>query len=83
MESLLGAIAILLMVLTPVSFFCNAAKSGESIPISTRQKTFLIVLSIAGLIIGFGGFWFTWMLYLGLIFIDLAGLIYFMGPKRL
>jgi hypothetical protein len=85
MSGLLIGIALLLMFVSALvaSNSRGADVGGKEAAANDPKPNFLHkALGVGGIIIALGGFWIDWMLWLGLISIELGCIAYFVGNSR-
>ena len=86
MDVLLGGVAGLLMLVSVALFFrqnSSATAKGNS-GRGSKHKPFLTLLVVSGTLIAFGGYWISWLLWVGLILIEVGCIAYHAGinPPR-
>lgn len=78
MNAVLCGITILLMFVSMALFFRHnpASNSHESTSDKSEHCPLLTLLVIVGTAVAFGGYWMDWMLWVGLIIIELSCIIF-------
>jgi len=84
MNAVLCGIAVLLMFVSMTLFFRhNAASTNQESPShKPKHRLLLTLLVVSGTIVAFGGFWIGWMLWVGLILIELGCIAYYVTGER-
>jgi hypothetical protein len=84
MNAVLCGIAVLLMFVSVAMFFRHnvASTNQESPSDKSKHHPLLTLLVVSGTLIAFGGFWIGWMLWVGLILIELGCIFYYAPSKR-
>jgi hypothetical protein len=83
MNAVLCGIAILLMFVSMALFFRHNAASASQARAGDKSKhqPLLTLLVVSGTMVAFGGFWINWMLWVGLILIELGCIAYYATGK--
>ena len=86
MSGLLMGIALLLMVVSALVVASNSrgldTVRKEAATNDLKPNLLPKILGVGGIIVALGGFWIDWMLWIGLISIELGCIAYYAGSNQ-